>query len=112
MTATFVILFPVQPEKSLSEVWPQPYFRLLIQGDVAEVVTMKISTELQMLEAGSSILEGLDRLFKLFWIFGIEYTPGCANFYRLLNGAAYKLECGSVPKSVAELTAVLQQCHK
>jgi len=44
-----------------------------------------------MLEARSSILEGLDHLWKLFWIFGIEYTLGCDNFH-LLQKAVYKLD--------------------
>jgi hypothetical protein len=99
----------VQQEKSLSEIPAQAYFRLLIHGNVENIISIKISAESQMLEAGFSLLEALDRLFKLFWIFGIEYTPGTESFYRILNSAIYKLEHGSVPKSVTELIAVLQK---
>lgn len=72
-------------------------------------MSLKISTESQTLEAGSNILEGIDRLFKLFWIFGIEYTVGCENFYRLLHTAIYKLDYGNVPKSVTELVFMLRR---
>ena len=51
------------------------------------------------MEAGSGVLEGLDQFFKFFWVFGIEYTPGCENFYRFLVATVYKVD-GSVPKSV------------
>lgn len=99
----------MQPEKSLSEIPSQAYFRLLVHGDAENIISLKIAAESQMLEAGSSILEACDRLFKLFWIFGIEYTPGAEGFYRILNSSVYKLEHGSVPKSVTELCAVLQK---
>lgn len=99
----------MQPEKSLTEIPSQAYFRLLIHGDADNIISLKIAAESHVLEAGSSILEACDRLFKLFWIFGIEYTPGAEGFYRILNGSVYKLEDGSVPKSVTELVAVLQK---
>jgi len=84
----------------MSEVDHQPYFRLLVHGTYSgEVITLKISSESQMLEGESSILEGLDRAFKLFWIFDIEYTIGCENLFRLLHTAVYKqcLKYGTVP---------------
>ena len=100
--------FLVQPEKALTEVPRQPYFRLLIQtGDTGGIVSLKISAESHFLEAGSTTVEALDRLFKLFWVFGIEYTPGCENFYRLLQTGVYRLDYGSVPKSIVELLAIL-----
>lgn len=95
----------------MSEVPPQAYFRLFVHGDLENVISLKIAAESQMMEAGSSILEAFDRLFKLFWIFGIEYTPGAEGFYRLINSAIYKLEHGSVPKSITELLTVLQKFH-
>ena len=43
---------------------PSPLF--LIQGEVAyPVATVKIAVDKTVIEAGSSVLEGLDRLFKL-----------------------------------------------
>jgi len=69
--------FSVQPEKALTEVPRQPYFRLLIQtGDSGDIVSLKLSAESHFLETGSTIVEALDHLFKLFWVFGSEYTPG------------------------------------
>jgi hypothetical protein len=103
----------MQPDSPLSEVVEdarQPYFRLLVHGTFGgKILNLKISSESQTLEAGSSILEGLDRLFKLFWIFGIEYTVGCENFYRFLHTAVYKLSYGKVPKFVTELVCVLRR---
>lgn len=103
----------MQPDSPLSEAAEdasQPYFRLLIHGTFGgDILNLKISSESQTLEAGSSILESLDRLFKLFWIFGIEYTVGCDNFFRLLHTAVYKLSYGKVPKSVTELICVLRR---
>jgi len=100
--------FLVQPEKALTEVPRQPYFRLLLQTDnTGDIVSFKISAESHFLEAGTTIIEALDRVFKLFWLFGIEYTPGCENFYRLLQTGVYRLKYGSVPKSIIELLAIL-----
>ena len=90
----------LQPEKSLLEHPPQAYFRLIIHGGVEDVTSLKISAESHMLEAQSSILEGLDHLWKLFWIFGIEYTPGCENFFHLLQKAVYKLDYETVFNSL------------
>jgi len=73
-----------------------------------EIVTIKISTESVMLEGGSSILEALDRLFKLFWIFDIHYMAGCENMFKLLQAAMfYQLNDGPIPKSVTELLSVI-----
>ena len=79
----------MQPEKSLDELSREPYFRMVVHSVFGgEIVTIKISTESGMLEGGSSILDALDHLFKLFWIFDIQYTVGCENVFKLLQAAA------------------------
>jgi hypothetical protein len=101
----------MQPEKSLDEVVREPYFRMVVHGVFGgEIVTIKISTESVMLEGGSSILEALDRLFKLFWIFNIHYTAGCENVLKLLQTAIFNQlndGDGPIPKSVTELLSVI-----
>ena len=99
----------MQPEKSLDEMVREPYFRMVIHEVFGgEIVTIKISTESVMLEGGSSILEALDRLFKLFWIFDIHYTAGCENMFKLRQAAMFnQLNDGPIPKSVTELLSVI-----
>jgi hypothetical protein len=74
-----------------------------------DIITIKISSESGMLVGGSSILEALDRLFKLFWIFVIHYTVACENSFKLLQTAMYKLSDGPVPKSVTELLSIIER---
>lgn len=99
----------MQPEKSLDELACEPYFRMVVHGVFGgEIVTIKISSESGMLEGGSSILEALDHLFKLFWIFDIQYTVGCENVFKLLHAAIFsQLKDGAIPKSVSELLSVI-----
>ena len=100
----------MQPEKSLTEVPSQPYFRLLVHGTYGgDIIAIKITSESNTLEGGSSLLEGLDRLVKLFWIFNIQYTGGCENFFRLIHTAIYKLNDGPVPNSLLELISILSK---
>lgn len=91
----------MQPEKSLDELACEPYFRMVVHGVFGgEIVTIKISSESGMLEGGSSILEALDHLFKLFWIFDIQYTVGCENVFKLLHAAIFsQLKDGAILKS-------------
>ena len=58
----------VQPENCMLEVLLQPCFCLPIPDGVGSPLTLKISAEFHLLEAGSGVLEGLDPLFKLFWV--------------------------------------------
>jgi len=45
---------------------------LLVQGQVGgEVTSVKVASETKLLEAGSTIVEGLDRLFKTYWLCGM-----------------------------------------
>ena len=99
----------MQPEKSLDELLREPYFRMVVHGVFGgEIVTIKISTKSGMLECGSSILDALDHLSKLFWIFDIQYTVGCENVLKLLQAAIFsQLKDGPVPKSVTELLSVI-----
>ncbi len=99
----------MQSEKSLEEVSREPYFRMVVHGVFGdEIVTIKISTESELLEGGSSILDALDHLFKLFCIFDIQYTVGCENVFKLLQAAIFsQLKDGPVPKSVTELLSVI-----
>lgn len=112
-SAIITLIILLQLDCPLSDVIARadhPYFRLLVHGSFGgDIVNFKISSESQTLEAGSTIIEGLDRLMKLFWIFGVEYTVGCENFFRFLHTAVYKLTYGNVPKSVAELVCLVDK---
>lgn len=104
------VCFFLQPEKTIAEL---VHWALLQNGRSwtigGDIVTIKISSESGLFEGGSSILEALDRLFKLFWIFEIQYTASCENFFKLLQNAMYRLDDGPVPKSVAELLSIIDR---
>jgi hypothetical protein len=99
----------MQPDKLLDKLVREPYFWMVVHGVFGgEIVTIKISSESEMLEGGSSIPEALDRLFKLFWIFDVQHTVGCENLFKLLKVAIFsQLNDGPIPKSVTELLSVI-----
>ena len=82
---------------------------LLIQGQLGGAVTsVKVASETKLLEAGSTIVEGLDRLFKTFWLCDMEYPELCSNVFRFLEHYVYKLKDGKkVPPTVVELCSLL-----
>ena len=59
----------------------KPYPLLLIQGNINnKVLLVKIAAEKSLITAGSSVEEGIERLFKLFWCFNLKNTEECATF--------------------------------
>ncbi|XP_047146118.2 uncharacterized protein LOC124818991 [Hydra vulgaris] len=106
----------IEPGSSMTEAaencW-KPYPLLLIQGSVNEkVLLVKIAAEKSIITAGSSIEEGIERLFKLFWCFNLEYTEECATFFKFFQ-LIYNLgEKHSFPASVYHLQAMLKIVKK
>ncbi|XP_065665970.1 uncharacterized protein LOC136087359 [Hydra vulgaris] len=91
----------------------KPYPLLLIQGSINQkVLLVKIAAEKSLITAGSSIEEGIERLFKLFWCFNLEYTEECATFFKFLQ-LIYNLgEKQPFPASVYQLQAMLKIVKK
>ena len=105
-------LFIFQPEMDLYEcaaTRDSQFPILVVQGELGgRIIAVKIAAEKKILDAGSSILEGLDRLFKIFWVFNFNYTPECMNFWKFMQTTVYKLQCGNVPSTVEQLQALVQ----
>ena len=82
---------------------------LLVQGEVGGVVaSVKVAAETKLIEAGSTIVEGLDRLFKLFWICNMSYPDNCSNLYKFLEFYIYGIKDGKkMPPTVVELCGYL-----
>jgi hypothetical protein len=70
------LILLLQADCPLSDVTARadyPHFRLLLHGSFGgSIENLDISSESQTLEAGSTIIAGLDRLMKLFWISGVD----------------------------------------
>ena len=64
----------------------------------------------KIVEAGGSIVEGIDFLFKFMWIFLLKYKPELTSFFQFLQFAVYKISYGKerVPCTVVE---ALKQLH-
>lgn len=62
--------------------------------------------DLTVIEAGSSFLEGLDSLFKIFWICALQYNEKCRNFLLFLQ-IVYGLKYSSVPMTVKQLASTV-----
>ena len=45
------------------------------------IASVKVASEAKLVEAGSSIVGGLDRVFKLFWIMNMAYPAKCCNIF-------------------------------
>jgi len=82
-----------------------------VQGELGGVIaSVKILGETKLIEAGSSIVEGLDRLFKTYYAFNFSYPDTCANVYSFLQHRAYGITEGKKPTStVAELIGLLKK---
>lgn len=54
--------------------------------------------------AGSTFVESLDMLYKLYWVFQWEYPQGTTQFFKFLQ-RVYKMSFGNerVPSKVAEI---------
>nr|XP_047141167.1 uncharacterized protein LOC124816159 [Hydra vulgaris] len=86
-----------------------PYPVILIQGIEGEkILSIKIAFEKTLIEAGTSIVEGIDRLFKIFWCFNIEYQPLTIMFWQFLQDI-FGLQYGSLPNGVIELRLTLSK---
>ena len=83
---------------------------LLVQGEVGGVIaTVKVAAEAKLVEAGSSIVEGLDRVFKFFWIMNMAYPADCCNIFQFFEHFVYYIKGQKVSPSVRELCAYLKK---
>ena len=96
----------------MAEKLTNPYPRLLVQGQEGwPIFSVKIAAEQKILEAGSSLLEGIDGLFKIYWTYDLIYEPSCEIFYQFMQ-FFYGLPQGRIAKGVVELHAVLKKYVK
>lgn len=80
---------------------------LLLQGEFLKTVhTAKVAVDLTVIEAGSSVLEGLDRLYKTLWNFDLEYNDKSACFFMFVQ-SLYNMKFGSVPPTVKQLRSLV-----
>lgn len=75
----------VQPGKPLEGSVPNA--KLFVEHDPDDVESMsgKIVCDTRVCHAGCSIPESLDFLFKLIWVFGLEYPARASMFFRFLQ---------------------------
>lgn len=82
---------------------------LIIQGEFGgRVSAVKVSVDHALFECGSSVLEGLDRLFKIIWIINLSYTSKATNFFYFLQ-TLYEMKYGKVPSTVSQLQNMLSK---
>jgi hypothetical protein len=69
---------------------------LLVQSDEigGTVASVKVAIEGKLFEAGLSITEGLDRVFKAYWIFNMQYPDKSANVFKFFEYYVYKMQTG------------------
>ena len=60
------------------------------------------------IEAFPTLLENLDLLYKICWVFDMKYMPAATMIYKLFESYIYKQSSGRIPSSVAELASILQ----
>ena len=53
------------------------------------IASVKVTSEAKLVEAGSSIVGGLDRVFKLFWIMNMAYPAECCNMFKFFEYFVY-----------------------
>lgn len=87
--------------------WPHP--KLIVQQGPVDGLACLIACDGKILEAGGSIVEGLDMLFKFLWVFDLKYDKGLLNFYLFLQCAVYKIgqEKIRIPGCISELIKIL-----
>ena len=79
------------------------------QPDEPEVISGKVVCDGKVVSAGHSITECLDFLFKLIWIFRLNYPKGASGFFKFLQFKIYQIRFGNdrVPSSVNEVARML-----
>lgn len=84
---------------------------LLIQGEIGGVVaSVKVAAENKLIEAGSTIIEGMDRLFKIYWILNMAYAERSANALKFCEYHVYRIRHGKkISPTVLELCRYLGQ---
>ena len=90
------------------------YPQLIVQESVdGEGVSCMLACDGKMVEAGGSILEAVDFLFKFIWVYLLKYNPGLSSFFHFLQFSVYKISYGKgkarerITGTVAELKKVL-----
>ncbi len=85
---------------------------LLLEHSVDNVdnVTGRISCDGKISIAGYSVIECLDYLFKMFWVFGLAYPAGVAMFFKFLQFKVYNISYGKerIPSTVNSVARLFQ----
>ena len=80
---------------------------LIIQGDfIKSIQIVKMAVDRTVLEAESSILEALDRFYKLMWVFDLQYNDKAATFMMYMQ-TIYGTKYGTIPNTVTMLQSIV-----
>ena len=68
-----------------------PHPTLSIQGERNKAVLTEDCGRKETYRCRVIYIEGMDRMFKLFWISNIQYTPQCSLLFIFLQTVLYNL---------------------
>ena len=63
----------------------------------------------QQLASFDSLLESLDLLYKMFWVFKLKYTPSVLQVYKFLEYTVFEDRIGRTANCVRELATICER---
>lgn len=85
------------------EVERQQPFLLLLRDESDEVTQSFIVVDFKLIAAHRDLLQALDKLFKLYFVFNIEYPHHLNSFFLFLQMAVYNIDSSKMSSSVRDL---------
>ena len=74
-----------------------------------DVMSLKLVFDGQLCDCEENIIEAFDFLFKLYWVFNLQYPSPLLKFFQFIQFKIYHLFCGKekLPPSVNEVARAL-----
>jgi len=85
----------------------QQPFLLLLSDESGEVTQAFIVVDFKLIVAHHDLIQALDKLFKLYYIFNIQYPHELHPFFTFLQMAIYNIDASKMPSSVRGLKVQL-----
>ena len=78
-------------------------FLLLTCDESGEVTQSYIVVDFKLISASSNVLQALDKLFKAYYVFNVDYPHELKSFFEFLQMAIYNIEAHKMSSSIRDL---------
>jgi hypothetical protein len=105
----FIEIYATNFQTSESQFMMPRSHPFIVQHVAGAQRTFSVRCDGQTIKCGANMMESFDFLFKLFWVFGLQYPPSLMKFFQLLQFKVYKLVYGKekIPAGINEVARLL-----